>query len=291
MAPDLLTAVVITAANSIIAAVIGLRLGRRLERWRLPLFATVILFTAWYAASWNGRLENVLLFSVGPAILLSNLTPVLSCFVAGLGWDMPGVPAVRRKAAMCMLSSIAFVLFLAPLLRPWIRPATASGLGLWKDGVCVQTHDATCGAAAVATMLREHGAMATEADLIQDCLTSKAGTEPLAVYRAVKLYAQKIGFSPKLAASDPMAWERLEQYPVLAMVSPVGTDVDDPTHSGRLRKLLGRSSEGHAVVVLGRNSNGDFIVGDPSNGRVIWSPRQMLGYFSGQAIYLQQSAH
>jgi hypothetical protein len=290
MAPDLLTAVGITAANSVIAAVLGLRLGGRLGRLRLPLFATVILFTAWYAASWNGRLENVLLFSVGPAILLSNLTPVLSCFLAGLGWEMPGVPVARRRCAMCMLAGIAFVLFLAPLIRPLIRPATASNLGQWKDGVCVQTHDATCGAAAVATMLREHGAMVTEAELIQDCLTSSSGTEPLAVYRAMTIYAKKIGFSPKLAASDPMVWQRLDQYPVLAMVSPANTDVADPTHTGRLRKLLGRSPEGHAVVVLGRNSNGDFVVGDPSNGRVIWSPRQMQGYFSGQAIYLQQSS-
>jgi hypothetical protein len=87
-----------------------------------------------------------------------------------------------------------------------------------------------------------------------------------------------------------MAWDGLQQYPVLAMVSPIDTDRAIPTRTGRLRNLLGRTSEGHAVVILGRTTQGEFVVGDPSNGRVVWSPRQMVGFFSGQAIYLQKTA-
>lgn len=287
MAPDLLIAVLITTAIATVAGFVGRWVSGRYPRARMPLFATLILLTAWYASSWNGRMENVLLFSVGPAILLSNLTPVMSCFLAGLAWEMPGIPRTRRVVSFGVFVSLAVALFLAPLVRPVLRPVQASELGRWKDGVCVQTHDATCGAAAVATMLRAYGVMVTEKELVGACLTSEAGTEPLAVYRALMIYAVEIGQKPKLASSDPSSWQRLGQFPVLAMVSPVDTDRATPSSTGRLRGLLGRSSEGHAVVILGRDSAGDFVVGDPSNGRVIWSPRQMTGYFSGQAIYLE----
>lgn len=290
MALDLLTAVLITAVIAIAAGVAGRRIGKRYERARMPLFATLILLTAWYASSWNGRMENVLLFSVGPAILLSNLTPVLGCLLAGLAWEIPGIPTTRRAIALGALVALTVALFLAPLVRPMMKPAVASDLGQWKDGICLQTHEATCGAAAVATMLRQYDMMVTEEELVGKCLTSEDGTEPLAVYRALMIYANKLGLRPKLASSDPLSWQELQQYPVLAMVSPVDSDRATPSHTGRLRSLLGRSSEGHAVVILGRNSDGDFIVGDPSNGRVIWSPRQMTGYYSGQSIYLDQAS-
>lgn len=290
MAFDLLTAVLITAAISIAGGLAGRRIGKRFERLRMPLFATLILATAWYASSWNGRMENVLLFSVGPAILLSNLTPVFSCFLAGLAWEMPGVPRIRRAISLGVFVALAVALFVAPLVRPILKPVSAHELGRWKDGVCVQTHDATCGAAAVATMLRQYDMMVTEKELVGQCLTSADGTEPLAVYRALMIYANKIGLRPKLASSDPSSWQELQQYPVLAMVSPVDSGRATPSNTGRLRSLLGRSSEGHAVVILGRNSDGDFIVGDPSNGRVIWSPRQMSGYYSGQSIYLDRAS-
>lgn len=134
------------------------------------------------------------------------------------------------------------------------------------------------------------GVMVTEKELVGECLTSEDGTEPLAVYRALRIYSGEIGQKPKLASRDPSSWQRLGQFPVLAMVSPVDTERATPTSTGRLRSLLGRSSEGHAVVILGHNSDGNYVVGDPSNGRVIWSPRQMAGYFSGQAIYLERVA-
>jgi hypothetical protein len=289
MAPDLLAALATIALICMAAGVVGWRVGRRFVGLRFPIFAVMLLFVAWYAASWNGRLENVLVFPLAPAILLSNLTPVISCFLLGLGWELPNVPRTRRVIVLGSLAGISIALFLAPLIRPMIRPAVASELGIWKDGVCIQTHDATCGAAAVATMLRAHGMMVTERELVSQCLTSSEGTEPLAVYRTLKIYADDLGHMPKLAAKDPQMWQRLGQYPVLAMVSPANTAVADPVSTGRLRKLLGRSSEGHAVVILGRNSDGDFVVGDPSNGRVNWSPRQMTSFFSGQAIYLEQT--
>lgn len=288
MALDLLTAVLITAAIAIAAWIAGRQIGNRYQRARMPLFATLILLTAWYASSWNGRMENVLLFSVGPAILLSNLTPVFGCFLSGLAWEIPGIPRARRVIALGGLVTLTVALFLAPLARPILKPAVASELGQWKDGVCLQTHEATCGAAAVATMLRQYNLLVTEKELVDKCLTSEDGTEPLAVYRALMIYASEIGRRPKLASSDPLSWQALQQYPVIAMVSPVDSARATPTHTGRLRSLLGRSSEGHAVVILGRNSYGDFIVGDPSNGRVVWTPRQMETYYSGQSIYLEQ---
>jgi len=286
---DLLLAILVIFFASISACCGGRRISRDFDSIRMPLFVVVILFTAWYASSWTGRVENIALFSVGSAVLLSNLTPVLASFLAGLAWEMPGIPPVRRVLGLGTLVALAGMLFLAPMLRPILKPVSVNGLGRWSNGVCLQTHEASCGAAATATLLREVGITATEQELVEDCLTSQDGTEPLSLYRALMRQTQGKGMKPKIAAKDPQAWSSLGQYPILAMVAPADSDELSPSRSGRLRHLLGRSSEGHAVAILGRRADGDYVIGDPSSGRVVWTPYEMSLYFSGQAICLTKT--
>jgi hypothetical protein len=290
MDADLFFAILTTAGLSVVATVAGYRISDRYPGIRTPLFACVILATAWYASTWAGRVENARLFPVASAILLSNLTPVLACFLAGLAWQMKQIPLMRRSIVLGSFVALATLFFLAPVLRPAFKPIRTSEQGSWRNGVCMQTHDASCGAAAVATMLRQFGLFANETDLTEDCLTSTAGTEPLSLYRAMTIRGREAGIRPQIADRNPESWENHGQYPVLAMVAPAQSESPQQSGNGRLRHLFGRSSEGHAVVVLGRQSDGDYVIGDPSHGRTTWTPYEMSIYFSGQAFCMKALA-
>jgi len=288
---DLFFAILTTAGLSVVAMVAGFRLSNRFPGIRTPLFAGVILATAWYASTWAGRVENVHLFPVSSAILLSNLTPVLACFLAGLAWQMKQIPRLRRSIVLGTFVALASLFFIAPILRPVVKPIRTSEQGFWRNGICMQTHDASCGAAAVATLLRQFGLPANESDLIDDCLTSTAGTEPLSLYRAMTIRGREAGIRPQIANKNPELWETQRQYPILAMVAPARSESSPQSRTGRLRHLFGRSSEGHAVVVLGRNADGNYVIGDPSHGRTTWTPYEMSIYFSGQAFCMSDSAN
>lgn len=286
---QLITAAALIALGSLLALLIGRSLGHRLGRYRIPVFAGAVILTSLYASTGAGRIENIAVFTHSSAVLLSNLTPILVGFLAGFAWAIPGVPSRRAAVVLSSLVVLGGVFLFAPLLRPLLMPIELEPLSRWRGGICLQTHDASCGPAAAATLLRLHGIETDERTMADACLTSRAGTEPLALYRGLNLQTRGTGLQPRLASRRPADWVRQGQYPVLAMVTPPAAQMIPPNRSGRLRKLLGRSrSEGHAVVVLGQLDNGAFLIGDPASGKRVWDANLMSHFFSGQAIYLQQ---
>lgn len=284
----LFTAAALIALAAIAALVAGRSLSSHLGKSRTPLFACLVILTTLYASIWAGRIEIIAVFPHSSAVLLSNLTFVLVCFLAGFAWEIPGVPSLRGGIVLATLVLLGGVFLFAPFLRPLLMPIELEATSRWRGDVCLQTHDASCGPAAAATLLRLHGIRTDERSMATVCLTSRAGTEPLALYRGLGLSTSDTNLRPRLASRRPEEWSRLNQFPVLAMVSPPVAPTIPPSRAGRLQKLLGRSSEGHAVVVLGRLADGDYLIGDPASGPRVWDPHVMAHYFSGQAIYLQR---
>ncbi len=284
----LIAVAALMAFGSLMAWVAGRSLGRHLEQARTPVFAMLVMLTSVYASAWVGRIENIAVFSHSSAVLLSNFTPILACFLAGFAWQIPGVPSPRGAVALSSMVLLGGVFLFAPILRPVLMPIELEPQSRWRGDVCLQTHDASCGPAAAATLLRLHGIEADERTMASDCLTSGAGTEPLALYRGLGVQTRHTSLHPRLASRRPEDWSRLDQYPVLAMVTPPAAQTVPPSRSGQLRQLLGRSSEGHAVVVLEQLANGDYLIADPASGKRIWDPYLMSHFFSGQAIYLQR---
>ena len=116
--------------------------------------------------------------------------------------------------------------------------------------------------------------------MISACLTSRQGTEPLGMYRGLKLGAEGFDRDVKVASSDPNVWLMQNQLPNVALVRFANS-----THSGSIRWLLGPRGEGHAVVVLAHDEAG-WIIADPAMGRVRWSNADFKRRFTGDAIYL-----
>ncbi len=178
-----------------------------------------------------------------------------------------------------LLDPVARV-FVAPL------PRTTNGesqFDQWRNNICLQSHPATCAPAAAATLLRFARIPSSERTLANACITSQLGTMPLGLYRGLAIASAHRSVRPAVVSSNPDRWEADQQLPNIALVR-----FDHSPRIGPLRRLLGPSGDGHAVVVLGRTRDGDWRIADPAFGRTIWSDQLFRERFTGDGIFLMQ---
>jgi len=284
MDEDLIAATFGVLGFAVLASVSGYQIGLCLPpRATLALFAAVILLASLYSSLVVGRLEIASLVSSGTAIFTTNVTPILILFCVGLAWQLPSVKPRSHHLRFAAMAGLSVVFFFAPLIRPWLRPVVMDDLPRFEDGVCLQSHSATCAAAAAVTLLQNHGVDVSEGEMIRTCLTSCEGTEPLGLYRGLVNQTKSRSITPRLASTDSSLWRAQDVFPVLALV----TFRDDVSgQRGSLNRILGRQGDGHAIVVFGQAANGDFMIGDPAFGRTVWDQSTFRHRFSGQAIYL-----
>lgn len=147
-----------------------------------------------------------------------NWVPVLLSFTAGLAVATPGLKRWRRPLTVTALGAMAAMHLLLPVTRPLLAPARLVDAGRWSDRICLQSHEATCGAAAAATLLNLRGIPATEQGMIRRCLTSRHGTEPLGLYRGLKLATEGLGPDVRVASHDPAEWIDENQLPNVALI-------------------------------------------------------------------------
>ena len=134
-------------------------------------------------------------------------------------------------------------------------PSRLSGVPL-PDGVCRQTSDYSCGAAAASTLLAQLGIQSDEREMAVRCGTNAlAGTDEFAVCRGLRRKLAGTGWAVDLIRSD---WESLQRQrlPVMATV--------------KLSFLID-----HWVVVL-EISDDHVVVGDPLQGKVRRSKQEFL---------------
>jgi predicted double-glycine peptidase len=277
---DLIVAIVLMTSLTIAAYLAGRNAGRGVCNVRPWLFLETLAFTLLFGCFFSGRLFWAHIIPGSAVIHWSNLMPLLVAFAAGLACRAPGLTRWRRTVTVAVLAGIAVGHLYLPILRPILSPVTLSANTQWRDGVCLQSHSATCGAAATATLLRQEGIIVDEDQMVRACLTSGHGTETLGLYCGLQSQAERFDREAKVAVDDPSQWHRLAQLPNVAVVRFAFSD-----NSGPIRWLLGRRGEGHAVVVLDRQGS-EWIIADPAVGRVRWSDEVFRARFTGDAIYL-----
>ena len=279
---DLIFAILSITVLSVSAYLAGKSLGARVCKTRPWLFLEALAFTLIFGWFFAGRLIWANAISGSAVIYWSNLMPILLVFTAGLACATPGLTRWRRPLTVTLLAAIAIGHLVIPVMRPLLAPAHVVAASQWRDNICLQTHSATCGAAATATLLNLRGIPADEQTMIDACLTSRHGTEPLGLYRGLKLASQGFDHQVKVACRNPNDWLERNQLPNLALVRFANS-----SESGPIRWLLGPRGEGHAVVVLGREGD-QWIIGDPAVGKVRWSHQDFRRRFTGDAIYLSR---
>ncbi|WP_315851690.1 cysteine peptidase family C39 domain-containing protein [Roseimaritima multifibrata] len=204
------------------------------------------------------------------AIIYTNLAALFAACGAGWAWRLPDTPVWRRGIMAGMLAVASAASIIWPLLSIALRPPPA-GDDQWRDGVALQTSWATCSPAAAATFLNAEEIKSSEAELIPLCLTDSSGTPTLGLYRGVKLVANENGKDVAILTTDLEGLIAADKWPVLIGVQlPFGTE--DRRYAEQWGWIPGM---GHSVVVLGRDGNDRFIVGDPSIGLEVWDRSDM----------------
>jgi predicted double-glycine peptidase len=269
---------------AILASVLGYRFSFTMTPvQRVAMLGVTMVCVSLYASLVVGRLEIAHYFPSAIAIFATNITPILVAFAAGIAWTMPTPNFRRRQVRFFCMAILSIVFYFAPVIRPIIKPVISDEVARFQDGVCMQSHSASCGAAAAATLLLQHGIAVSEQEMIRACFTSSDGTEPLALYRGLKSQTRFRDLTPRLTSRQTEQWDSLNQYPCVAFVS---FRDDDEASAVSMRRILGRGADGHAIVIFGRTANGKFLIGDPAVGRTIWDKELFNRRFSGQAIYL-----
>ena len=213
------------------------------------------------------------------AIIYTNFAAVFAGLAAGWAWRLPKTPAWRRAVLAGLLGMSSVVAVCWPLLSIALRPAPAGG-DRWQANVAMQTSWATCSPAAAATLFRAEGIDVSEQEMIPLCLTDRAGTPTLGLYRGIKLVADRNHRDVEIVESDLDELLADNDWPVLLAVElPYG--VEDRRYADQWGWIPGM---GHSVVALGRSPGGAILIGDPSVGRELWTASDLRLLWQGSGV-------
>lgn len=243
------------------------------------LLALASLATFFFLLFLAGQLFWARLVPCSAAIIYTNLAAVFAGLGAGWGWRLPNTPKWRRVIIAVGLGAVSLAAIFWPLLSVTLRPPYR-GQDKWEGPVAMQSSWATCSPAAAATLLNAKGIRVSEREMIPLCLTDYAGTPTLGLYRGIKLIAARNNRRVEIV---DRSFEKLLQdddWPVLMAVQlPWG--VDDPRFENEWGWIPGM---GHSVVVLGRKTNGGFIVADPAQGLELWTEAKLETLWQGNGL-------
>jgi hypothetical protein len=274
---DIWSAVVVMACVAAAAAWLSanrLRAGkpqRAVLVLALSIFAT-FLFLLYFA----GQLFWARIVPSSASIIYTNLAAIFAGLGAGASWRLHDTPLWRRTVLTVLLGLTSLTAILWPMLSMALRPPP-EGADKWVGPVAMQSSWATCSPAAAATLLSAEGMRVSEREMVPLCLTDYDGTPTLGLYRGVKLVAARHDRGVEIIDRRLENVLGEDDWPVLLSVRlPFG--VDDPRFADEWGWIPGM---GHAVVVLGRTPEGDFLIGDPAIGMERWSESKLETLWQG----------
>ncbi len=291
MIPDFDSVIAVFAVG--VAACLAFHLGRLSNsRVQAPLWLTFasLLSSLFFCQFLSGQLFWAKYLPVSEALVWCNLAPLLIGFSAGCFSSLEQVRARSRGFATAAFSFLGILFLTLPFIRPMLFPANVDLAASQKEDLFLQTHESTCAAASAATLLKMHGIAETEQSMVRKCLTSNQGTEALGLFRGLKRATRESNKSARVGSSNPMDWILKSQLPNVALVNFDENEfAADGRHSlKRPSRFLGLSdAQGHAVVVLDHHA-GNWLIGDPAVGMVVWSDEELNNRFTGDSIYLSK---
>ena len=270
---------VMTLGVAVIGVAASLLVGNHRQRQMLlvALSSFGMFAFLFYAA---GRLYWAIAITDSAVIIWSNLTPLLAAVAAGVCVRLAETPLWRRIVMGLALTATAVASVLWPFLNIWLRPPPPGG-NVWNGPVAMQTAWATCSPAAAATFLNAGGIDVTEAEMVPRCLTDASGTPTLGLYRGLKVTARSYSrdVEARLMSLEELTSSR--RFPLLIMVRLPESGVDDPRYERDWGWVPG---VGHSVVILDRDGDDRFLIGDPAAGTEFWSRADLQVLWHGDVI-------
>ena len=170
-------------------------------------------------------------------------TELLAC---GAGLFVGSLAEVLKKVKLAsrgFLISLLVIGVSIPHLKPIMAPLDYSLLQeTWKDDVCLQSTQSSCGAASAATVFKSLGEDVSEEELVRECFTYRGGTENWYLARAFRKRGFQLNYRMEKGFVEDL------DYPLIAGVKMDGF--------------------GHFIAILGIE-NVEVITADPLVGRKV----------------------
>ncbi|MHC4199831.1 MAG: cysteine peptidase family C39 domain-containing protein [Planctomycetota bacterium] len=219
--------------------------------------------------------------SVIPAhaiVVYGNLMPLLAGPLVGIVLRS-GLALRRRLLPTAALVLIGGYSLCAPLLKE--VPTCADR---WKDGVCLQTSQASCAPAAAATLLAHYGIRASEQEMARLCLTDRSGTRFHGLCRGLRIKTEGTARHMKIGTGSVEDLRTGVELPALVYVK-LTPEVDrrDRRYSTEWGWIVGVT---HTVVVFAFPNEKKVDVGDPAFGRERWGIEAFQDLCTGRFIVL-----
>ena len=174
----------------------------------------------------------------------------------------------KLKGAFSRHNGVVFTVFLMiPVyIYPIIYPVETEYHDMWRNGVCIQSSEETCGPSCVATLLRQFDIRVTEKEVADRVFLSKMGTDIWHLAR----YFKRQGLEVEIV--------RISERPV-----------DPPVPSIAMVHQEGMGLYNHCIVILDKTEN-TFVIGDPGFGRVQWPKETVFRIyrFLGYVVHVRE---
>jgi hypothetical protein len=249
---------------------------------RKPSIARVIAVIAasWLVIDALWLRNSTLMMQMIPwadVIVLADFVPFAAFALAAVMLRLSSGLLIYRGSFAAILVFCCLIYSYGVLFRP--EPPLHDR---WRDGVCLQSSNASCSAAAAATLLTIHDIPATEAEMADLCFTGDDGTSLQGVYRGLKLKTAGTPWTVEPFSGDV---ESIRSRPEPSFLS-VGL--------GRWQNADRRYSEKwgwapgvmHSVVLLRFIDGGKVIVADPGVGREHWYEQGLIDLWKGEGFRL-----
>lgn len=279
---DLVIALLVILLFSVGAAWLGSRAPVR--RRAVPLALAALVLTLCHVLFLSDRLVLAawVPWSGMVVVALALPLPLVVLFLALLWPRLAGTGAQRLRLVVPLVG-LTLWLALGSLLG---APPETSAAPPGKDGVVIQTSDASCSAASAAALLHAAGLPATETELAALCLTRSSGTPMLGVYRGLRHKTASSPWRVRVLSLASVAQLRAATKTSPVLIS-VGLDRWQRGYDPRYVTQWGWTpGKRHAVVVFGFLPDGKLDMGDPSVGREKWSAESLETLWNGEGIQL-----
>ena len=226
--------------------------------------------------------DSVWITGVVPARWLpvfGNWLPMLAGLLVGFGWVIS--PSGRRTKSILFGTLMVLALVLSYRRLFEARPAVISQ---WRNGVCLQSTNATCGAAAAATLLSTVGVSSSEEEMVNLCFSTWKGTSIHGIVRglAVKLEGTKWRVRAREMTVGELAELEASAILEVGLRNGIPKDLRYVTRWGWIPGVE------HTAVMFGILPDGNLDIGDPTAGREIWRPEAVEVLWQGTAITLEK---
>lgn len=171
---------------------LGLWTGKKSER--AATWAVAASLLALVARQWLTPARELALFPEGTVYLHLRAWWVIPFAMIPLGVGVLRLSTPFARKGIALFAAGLFLAAARPVaLTALFDPREVTGQ-VGPNGVCIQTTDYTCGAAAAAMLLHAHGVPASEAEMALICRTN--------AFTGTDVYAVAVGLRQKLAGSD-----------------------------------------------------------------------------------------